>query len=101
MKDKELKNISDKLHNKAKEDMKVNHKDIRFVIFVSMDSTVQCGIKSLPKDFAAEVDDKPYEKYNNLKNTNNMYMENTKPILIFKKISENIIKDGLFFNYIN
>ena len=97
LKDNELKNMSDKLNNKAKEDMKVNFKDIKFVTFVSMDSKVQCGIKSLPKDFAAEVDDKPYEKYNNLKNTNNMYTANSKPILSFKKISENNIKDGDIF----
>ena len=78
----------------VQEDVKAKYKDIKFVTFVSMDSKVQCGIKSLPKDFAAEVDDKPYEKYNNLKNTNYMYTENSKPILSFKKISENNIKDG-------
>jgi len=89
--------MSNKFRNKAKEDMKVNYKDIRFVTFLSMNSTVQCGIKSLPKDFVAEVNDKPYEKYNNLKNTNNMYMANAKPILSFKKISENNIKDGDIF----
>ena len=30
----------------------------------------------------------------NLRNTNNMFMANAKPILRFKKICENNIKDG-------
>ena len=94
LKDKELKNISDKLHNKAKEDMKVNHKDIRFVTFASMDSTVQCRIKCLPTDTFAEVEEKLYQRFDNLRNTNNMFMANAKPVLRFKKIIENNIKDG-------
>ena len=59
-----------------------------------MDSTVQCGIKCLPTDTFAEVEEKLYKRYDNLRDTNNNFIANAKPILRFKKICENNIKDG-------
>ena len=94
MKEKEIKDLKDKVKNNSIEDMKVNYKDIMVINFISMDSTVQCGIKCLPTDIFAEVEEKLYQRFDNLRNTNNMFMANAKPVLRFKKISENNIKDG-------
>ena len=94
LKEKEIKDLKDKIQNNSIEDMKVNYKDIMVINFISMDSTVQCGIKCLPTDIFAEVEEKLYQRFDNLRNTNNMFMANAKPVLRFKKISENNIKDG-------
>ena len=94
LKENEIKDLKDKIQNNSIEDMKVNYKDIMVINFISMDSTVQCGIKCLPTDIFAEVEEKLYQRFDNLRNTNNMFMANAKPVLRFKKISENNIKDG-------
>ena len=94
LKEKEIKDLKDKIQNNSIEDMKVNYKDIMVINFILMDSTVQCGIKCLPTDIFAEVEEKLYQRFDNLRNTNNMFMANAKPVLRFKKISENNIKDG-------
>ena len=94
LKENEIKDLKDKVKNNSIEDMKVNYKDIMVINFISMDSTVQCGIKCLPTDIFAEVEEKLYQRFDNLRNTNNMFMANAKPVLRFKKISENNIKDG-------
>ena len=94
LKEKEIKDLKDKVKNNSIEDMKVNYKDIMVINFISMDSTVQCGIKCLPTDIFAEVEEKLYQRFDNLRNTNNMFMANAKPVLRFKKIIENNIKDG-------
>ena len=94
MKENEIKDLKDKIQNNTKEDVKVNYKDIMVINFISMDSTVQCGIKCLPTDVFAEVEEKLYQRFDNLRNTNNMFMANAKPVLRFKKINENNIKDG-------
>ena len=94
LKENEIKDLKDKIQNNAIEDKKVNYKDIMVITFVSMDSTVQCGIKCLPTDTFAEVEEKLYKRYDNLRDTNNMFTANAKPVLRFKKIFENNIKDG-------
>ena len=94
LKENEIKDLKDKIQNNSIEDMKVNYKDIMVINFISMDSTVQCGIKCLPTDIFAEVEEKLYQRFDNLRNTNNMFMANAKPVLRFKKIFENNIKDG-------
>ena len=94
LKEKEIKDLKDKIQNNSIEDMKVNYKDIMVINFISMDSTVQCRIKCLPTDIFAEVEEKLYQRFDNLRNTNNMFMANAKPVLRFKKIIENNIKDG-------
>ena len=74
--------------------MKNNYKDIKFVTFVSMDSSVQWGIKSLSKDVSDKLKEKQQKKNENLKDANNMLIVKSKPILSFEKINENNIKDG-------
>ena len=94
MKENEINDLKNKLQNNHLEDIKVNYKDIMVVNFISMDSSVQFGVKCLPTDVFAEVEEKLYKRYDNLRNTNNMFSANAKPVLRFKKIWENNIKDG-------
>ena len=94
LKENEIKDLKDKLQKNSKEEKKFGFDDIIVVNFVSMDSTVQCGIKCLPTDTFAEVEEKLYKRYDNLRDTNNMFTANAKPVLRFKKIFENNIKDG-------
>jgi len=68
--------------------------DIIVVNFMSQDSTINEGMKCLSTDVFAEVEEKLYKKYDNLRNTNNMFTANAKPVLRFKKLCENGIKDG-------
>ena len=89
----EIKGLKGEIRNNSLENVKANYKDIKFVTFVSMDSIVQCGIKSLSKDASDELKEKLHKKNDILKNTNNMFIAKSKPILNFEKINENNIRD--------
>ena len=93
-KDNEINDLKNKIKNNAVKRQKVDMEDIMVINFISTDSTVYCGIKCLPTDIFAEVEEKLYQKYDDLRNTNNTFTANARPILRFKKISENNIKDG-------
>ena len=90
----EINDLKIKFSNNVNEEKKVNYNDIIVVSFISMDSTVHFGVKCLPDEYFYEIEEKLYKKYDNLRETNNMFTANAKPILRFKKISENNIKDG-------
>ena len=95
LKDNEIQDLKNKLQNSGIiEERKVNYKDIIVITFISVDSTVHYGMKCLPTDVFAEVEEKLYKKFENLRNTNNTFTANAKPVLRFKKICENNIKDG-------
>ena len=94
LKENEIKDLKNNLQNCTKIDKKVYYKDIIVITFVSMDSSVQFGVKCLQTDLFDEVEEKLYKKYDDLRNTNNMFIANAKPVLRFKKICENNIKDG-------
>ena len=89
----EIKGLKGEIRNNSLENVKANYKDIKFVTFVSMDSTVQCEIKSLSKDASDELKEKLHKKNDNLRDTNNMLIAKSKPILSFEKINENNIRD--------
>ena len=89
----EIKGLKGEIRNNSLENMITNHKDIKFVTFASMDSAVQCGIKSLSKNASDQLKEKLHKKNDNLKDTNNMFIAKLKPILSFEKINENNIKD--------
>ena len=95
LKDKEIKDLQLKIQNSVKIDKpKYDIDDIMVVTFMSQDSTINEGMKCLPTDVFAEVEEKLYKKYDDLRNTNNMFTANAKPVLRFKKLCENGIKDG-------
>ena len=82
------------LKNNNIPEQKVNYKDIIVINFMSMDGLIHYGIKCLPNDLFAEVEEKLYKKYDKLRDTNNMFTANAKPVLRFKTLSQNNIKDG-------
>ena len=94
LKDNEKLQLKKKKKNNTIEEQSFKYKDIMVITFISMDGSVQYGIKCLPNDIFAEVEEKLYKKYDNLRNTNNMFTANAKPVLRFKTLSENNIKDG-------
>ena len=83
-----------KMKNNIIEKPKYDINDIMVINFIIMDSTVHYGIKFLPNDIFAEVEEKLYKKYDNLRETNNMFTANAKPVLRFKKLCEKNILDG-------
>jgi hypothetical protein len=85
-------NVGGKDNIISKEKPKYDINDIIVITFNSID--VNYGIKCLANETFAEVEEKLYKKYDNLRETNNMFTVNAKPILRFKKICENNIKDG-------
>ena len=89
-KDKEIKDLKSNIIERPKYDIN----DIMVINFVSLDSTVHYGIKCVSTDVFAEVEEKLYKIYDDLRNTNNMFTVNAKPVLRFKKLCENNIKDG-------
>ena len=87
----ELKSLRDE-NNKLKYELSVKENEIK-----DLKNKIQnnhYGIKCLPTDIFAEVEEKLYQKYDNLRNTNNMFNANDKLVLRFKTICENNIKDG-------
>lgn len=73
---------------------KIHLKDIIVVNFISGDSSIHYGIKCLPNDTFAQIEEKLYLKYDNYRGTNNTFVTNGKIILRFKTLKENGIKDG-------
>ena len=94
VKENEIKDLKNKIQNNPKIEKKFGFDETMVVNFISMDSTVHYGIKCLPTDIFAEVEEKLYQKYDNLRKTNNMFNANAKLVLRFKTICENNIKDG-------
>ena len=106
--EKEIFNLKNQLNNKRNEidelkqklkknsiiDDKISIDDIMVLNFVSTDQVIHRGIKCLPNDTFAEVEEKLYKIYDEYRDTNNLCTSNAKPILRFKKICENGIKDG-------
>ena len=68
--------------------------DIISVNFISNDPKINYCIKCLKTDIFVKVEEKLYEKYEELRETNNNFIINGKIVLRFKKICDNNIKDG-------
>ena len=78
-----------KKNTKEKELIDIN--DIMVINFISTDSSIHCEIKCLPTYTFAKVEEELYQFYDDLRNTNNIFTVNAKPILRFKSINENNI----------
>ena len=89
IKDKEINNLKSK--NKK---TKVDIDDIIVIYFTPTDSSFYQEIKCVKTETFAEVEEKLCKEHNELRNTNNMFTVNALPILRFKTIAENNIKDG-------
>ena len=90
IKDLKLKSQS----NNEKNKQVLNMDEIMIVYFQTQDQEINhVGIKCLPSDTFAEVEEKIYKKFNNYRNTNNTPICNGRTVLRFKTLSENNIKD--------
>ena len=89
-KDKELDIIK---MNKPK-DGYVNYNNIIVVYFNSGDGKIAHGIKCLPTETFAEVEEKLYQIYDEYRETNNIFLAKGNVIKRFKKMSENNIQNG-------
>jgi molybdopterin converting factor small subunit len=94
VKDNEINDLKLKIQNNVNDLPKYNINEIMVVNFMSQDSSINEGVKCLPTDVFAEVEEKLYKKYDKFRNTNNTFLANAKVVLRFKKINENGIKDG-------
>ena len=100
----ENKNLKNKLYLKENEinEMKlknnnnkfINFNDIMVINFESTDSSIHEGIQCLGTDTFAEVEERLYQKYDEFRNTNNMFTFNGRTILRFKNLKENKIRNG-------
>ena len=94
LKDSEIKDLKERVQNNLIERPKYDLNDIMVITFISMDFSVNEGMKCLEDDVFVDVEKKLYENYEDLKNTNNMFTANAKPVLRFKTLKENGIKNG-------
>ena len=99
----EIKNLKNQLNIKDNEinnlKLKKNVRpcdfnDIIVINFISTDYMVNKGIKCLVDETFAEVEERLYQIYDELRNTNNIFLFKGNQILRFKKIKENKIQDG-------
>ena len=91
-KDKEINDLKNKLSN-GNIKQYVDFNDIMVVNFISGDGKIIEGIKCLPTDTFAEVEEKLYKIYDEYRETNN-FLAKGNIIKRFKKMSENNIKNG-------
>jgi len=68
--------------------------DIMVIHFLSKDQNIKYDIRCLADNTIAEVEEKFYQYYNKLRNTNNILLFGNKIILRFKKVRENNIHNG-------
>ena len=90
----EINNLRNQLNNKNK-DGYVNFNNIMVVHFISGDGKINQGIKCLPTDTFAQVEEKLYQIYDEYRdNYNNTFLARGNVIKRFKTMSENNIKNG-------
>ena len=92
-KDKEINELKNKISN-GNIKKYVDYNDIMVVNFISGDGKINEGIKCLPTETFAEVEEKLYKIYDEYRETNNIFLAKGNIIKRFKKISENNIKNG-------
>jgi len=90
LKDNEINNL--RLSNNAKDICNIN--DIIVINFISTENSIHEGIKCMADETFAEVEERFYKKYDELRNTNNIFLFGGNQILRFKKLKENKIQDG-------
>ena len=83
-----------KLKIKNNKNKLISFDDVMVINFESTDSSIHEGIQCLGTDTFAEVEERLYQKYDEFRNTNNMFTFNGRTILRFKNLKENKIRNG-------
>ena len=95
LKDNELNEMKLKIkNNKNNKNKLISFDDVMVINFESTDSSIHEGINCLQTDTFAEVEERLYQKYDEFRNTNNMFTFNGRTILRFKNLKENNIRNG-------
>ena len=72
----------------------INISDFKSVSFISTDNSIFYSVPCSGYDTFAEIEEKFYKEYPELRETNNTYLANGKEILRFKTINDNKIGTG-------
>ena len=72
----------------------VDFDEIMVVQFISSDQKINKGIKCLPSDTFAKIEEELYKYYPEYRKTNNNFVTNGGTVLKFQTLAENNIKDG-------
>ena len=90
---KQLQNIN--LNNNGNiQNNQINRSDLKSITFISTDSSICYSIPCSGYDTFAEIEEKLYKEYQELRETNNTFLANGKEILRFKTINDNNIDSG-------
>ena len=92
IKDNEINELKNKI---SKYEPTLKPDDVLIVYFRPADESISFNqaIKCFKSETFAEVEEKLYKKRNELRETNNNFTANATPVLRFKTIAENRIKD--------
>ena len=93
-KDKTINDLKMQVKNSDTIIKPINFNDIIVINFFCSGKNLVCGIKCLKTDIFAEVEERLYQKYQELRETNNNFLTKGKLVLRFKKICDNNIQDG-------
>ena len=93
-KENEINNLKNQINNNIKDKPKYNLDEVLVVYFKPKDGSFYEGIKCLATDRFFEIEERLYQKYEELRSTNNTFTVHAFPILRFKRLNENNIKDG-------
>ena len=97
LKIKEINDLKMELENEKKKNKKifVDFDDIMVIYFTSTDQIINNhGIKCLKTDTFASVEEKLYQDFEEFRETNNSFIVRGGPILRFKKLCENNLRNG-------
>ena len=100
LKENEINNLKLKIQNN-KFNKPVTLNDIIVINFISTDQKIHEGIKCLVDETFAEVEERLYQKFDEFRNTNNIFLFKGNQILRFKKIRENNINDRDIIELVN
>ena len=87
-------NIELKSKIERKKNTSVNYASVYVINFYSGDGQINMGIKCLPTETFAEVEERLYKEYDNYRNTDNYFIANGQKVSRFKTINENKIGNG-------
>ena len=90
LKDNEINNL--RMAQNFKDMCNIN--DIIVINFISIENSIHEGVKCMADETFAEVEERFYKKYNELRNTNNTFLFGGNQVLRFKKLKENKIGEG-------
>ena len=94
-KDIEINNLRSQLNNINNIPNNINKNEIMTVNFISSDKNIFFAVPCIGRNTFAEIEEKLYRQFPQLRETNNNFIFEGKQVLRFKTIAENKIGNGL------